>query len=73
MVPSGAEQWECRFPIYAALPREPPTLWVLREGWSQQLNDFVMLLQRNTEMELLSGADRQTDWQQPSELNGFKF
>lgn len=73
VIPSGAVQWEYRFLRYAALPPEPLTLCVLHECWIQQLNDFVMLLQRNTGTKLLSEADRQAVWQQPSELNGFIF
>jgi len=72
-IPSGAVWWKYRFPRYAALPWEPLTFWVLHEYWIQQLNDFVMLLQRNTEIKLLSKAERQTDWQRPSEMNSFIF
>lgn len=58
VIPYGAVQWEYRFPSYGALPCETLVLCVLDEYW---LNDFVVLLQRNTETKLLSEADRQTD------------
>lgn len=66
-------QWEYRFPRYAALPWEPLVSEVLWEYWIQQHNDFVVLLQRNTETKLLSEDDRQRDQKQSSELIGFIF